>query len=111
MNKRTREEKIDVQAYRDAIRDGLRKWFDYLAPSDKKLQADIEKAYNERVNVLREIAIKERITPEFRNSVRAEYEAKKKARNPTTQAQLTFAPSSSKLHAMLSASASSTTPK
>jgi hypothetical protein len=110
MNKRTREEKIDVQACRDALRDGLRKWFDYLAPGDEKLQADIEKAYNERVKVLQEIAIKKRITPEFKNSVRAEYEAKKKARNPTNQAQLNFVPPGPKLHAMLSFS-SSATPK
>lgn len=112
MNKRTRED-----AYYEAIQDGLRKWFDYLASGDEALQRDIEEAYKERVIVLQKIAISARITPEMKNRVIAELEtktredarqkARKTVRNPVTQARVTPLPSASKLHAMLSASSSS----
>lgn len=112
MNKRTRED-----AYYEAIQDGLRKWFDYLASGDEALQRDIEEAYKERVIVLQKIAISARITPEMKNRVIAELETKTRedarqkaretVRNPVTQARVTPLPSAFKLNAMLSASASS----
>ena len=109
MSKRTRED-----VFREAIQDGMRKWYDYLAPGNAALQRDIEIAFKERVLVLQKEIILSRITPELKEKARAtlvartradaKEAARKAVRDPKVQAKGTSVPPASRLNAMLSSS-------